>query len=124
MSDHSSMSDAEVRKRLKFGPRWFELGVMDDETLETTVRNFRASDDDGDEHWRYGAFMRFLRYNDSLTAEQCEGLFELGADDPDWPMGQSMMLRVLERPECPEHLRERAAEHPRTQKYWGDRVKK
>jgi len=119
MRDHTIMSDAEIREHLKFGPRWFELGIIDEEGLGLTVRNFRASDDDNDEHWRYGAFMWFLKQHEDLTAEQCEGLFELGAEDPDWCMGQSMMLRVLERVECPAALRERAGEHPKTTKYWG-----
>ena len=118
MRDHSSMSDAEIREHLKFGPRWFALGIMDEEALTLTIRNFRASDDDGDEHWRYGAFRWFLSQHPQLTPEQCEGLIELGAEDPDWTMGQSIMLDVLDRPECPDHLYDIAASHPRTTQYY------
>jgi hypothetical protein len=113
------MSDAEIRAHLKFGPRWFALGIIDEEALALTIRNFRASRDDGDEHWRYGAFKWFLNQHPRLTGEQCEGLFELGAEDPHWAMGQSIMLEVLDRPECPGSLRVRAATHPKTIKYWG-----
>jgi hypothetical protein len=111
------MSDAEIREHLKFTPRWFSLGVIDDAALELTIRNFRASDDDSDEHWRYGAFMYFLDQHPTLTPEQCEGLLQLGAEDPDWTMGQSIMLQVLDRPECPDYLYDIAASHPRTMKY-------
>jgi hypothetical protein len=116
------MSDAEIREHLKFGPRWFALGIIDEECLALTIRSFRASDDDGDEHWRYGAFKWFLSQHPHLTPEQCEGLFELGAEDPDWTMGQSIMLDVLKRPDCPASLRQRAATHSKTVKYWGGTV--
>src|SRR5687768_8404964 len=117
MRDHASMSDAQIREHLKFGPRWFVLGIIDEQTLTLTVRKFRASDDDNDEHWRYGAFTAFLHKHTCLTPEQCKGLFELGAEDPNWTMGQSIMLDVLDRPECPLSLRELAATHPKTVKY-------
>ena len=65
------------------------------------------------------SFRSFLGRHPHLTPEQCEGLFELGAEDRDWTMGQSIMLDVLDRADCPASLRERAATHPKTAKYWG-----
>ena len=117
MRNLASMSGAEIREHLKFTPRWYSLGVMDDVALDLTIRSFRASDDDSDVRWRYGAFMHFLSRHPTLTPEQCEGLFLLGAEDPDWVMGQSIMLRILERPECPDDLYTVAGLHPRTEKY-------
>ena len=112
------MSVAEIRDQLKFTRRWFDLGIVDDAWVALAVREYRESDDQGDEHYRYGAFRRFLSQHPHLTPEQCEALFELGANDPDWTMGQSIMLDVLDRPECPGPLRQRAATHPKTKKYW------
>ena len=122
MNDRASMSDDEIRTYLKFSPEWFALGVIDEAAFRQTVRSFREADeypDFNDEHWRYGAFIYFMERHPVLTPEQCEGLFELGADDPDFSMGQSMMLQVLDRPECLDLLRSRAAAHPRTRRYFG-----
>lgn len=114
----AEMMDEEIVAHLKFSEEWYRLGIMDDQTLRGTVENFRKTDDMGDEHWRYGAFMYFMSQHPRLTGQQCSHLFELGARDPDDTMGQSIMIQVLERPECPRALRERAAVHPRTEKYF------
>ena len=111
------MSDAEVRERLGFTRRWYDLGLVDDAWVAWAVREFRESDDQGDEHYRYGAFVHFLRRHAALSPQQCRDLFELGADDPDWNMGASIMLDVLRRRECPDELYELAAAHPRTARY-------
>ena len=117
MPSVSNMSDAEIRQHLKFTSRWYALGIIDDATLDLTIRNFRTSDDDGDEHWRYGAFTYFLSQHPTLTPQQCRDLFELGAEDPDRCMGTSIMLDVLRRIECPDELYDLAASHPLTRKY-------
>ncbi|CAA9373352.1 MAG: hypothetical protein AVDCRST_MAG64-104 [uncultured Phycisphaerae bacterium] len=113
------MTDAEVVAHLRFTEPWYRIGIMDDETLRLTVANFRAADDLGDEHWRYGAFMYFMDQHPHLTTEQCAALFDLGAKDPHYAMGQSIMLRVLERAECPPDVQRRAATDPRTKQYMG-----
>ena len=119
MKAPAEMTDEEIITHLKFTEAWYRLGIMDDETLRGTVENFRRMDDTGDEHWRFGAFMYFMSQHPKLTDQQCANLFELGASDPDFTMGQSIMIQVLERPECPRAMRERAAFHPRTEKYYG-----
>jgi hypothetical protein len=111
------MSDAEIRDELKFTRRWFDLGIVDDAWVDLAVREYRNSDDQGDEHYRYGAFVHFVRRHPALTPQQCRELFDLGAEDPDWTMGTSIMLDVLRRRECPDELFELAAAHPRTTKY-------
>lgn len=121
MPDPSLMNDDQIRDALKFTQRWFDLGIVDEAWIAQAIHEYRESDDQGDEHYRYGAFRRFLSQHPQLTPEQCEGIFELGAADPDWTMGQSIMLDMLERQECPESLRQRAASHPKTIKYWGGR---
>src|SRR5688572_7091488 len=101
MRSVSSMSDAEIRDELKFSRRWFDLGIVDDTCVALAVREYRESDDQGDEHYRYGAFVHFLRRRVALTPRQCRELFDLGADDSDRETGTSMMLDILRRPECP-----------------------
>ena len=117
MRSVSSMSDAEIRERLKFTRRWFDLGIVDDAWVAVAVREYRESDDQGDEHYRYGSFVHYLGRHPVLTPEQCRDLFELGAEDPDQCMGTSVMLDVLRRTECPDELYDIAASHPRTWKY-------
>ena len=60
MRSVSSMSDSEIRDALKFTRRWFDLGIVDDAWVALAVREYRNSDDQGDEHYRYGAFVHFL----------------------------------------------------------------
>lgn len=113
MRNPRDMTDAEIVAHLRFTKAWFRLGVIDEETLRITVTHYRESDDPHDEHWRYRAFRSFLEQHPTLTAEQCEGLFDLGATDPDFSMGQAIMRAVLGRKECPQSLPARAATCPR-----------
>ena len=99
MNTNAEMTDAEIVQHLKFTEPWYRLGIIDAATMRDTILNFRMYDDSGDEHWRYGAFVHFMRRHAKLTEEQCAALFELGACDPDSAMGQSIMLEVLDRRE-------------------------
>jgi hypothetical protein len=112
------MTVDEVTAHLNFSEAWYSLGIMDEEKLASTVKSFRASDDLNDEHWRYGAYVSFMKQHPRLTSDECAGLFNIGENDPDFLVGQQILLGVLRRPECPHPLREQAATHPRTRKYY------
>ena len=112
------MSDAEIRDQLKFTRPWFELGIVDDAWVALAIREYRESDDQGDEHYRYGAFMTFFRRRkDALVAGECRALFELAVDDPDPEMGTSMILELLDAPGCPDDVWDAAARHPPSARY-------
>ena len=112
------MSDAEIRDRLRFTPRWFDLGIVDDAWVALAVRDYRESDDHGDEHYRYGAFVAFFRRRKAaLLAGECRALFELAASDPDAEMGTSMILDLLNAPGCPDDVWDAAARHAPSARY-------
>jgi hypothetical protein len=111
------MTVDEVVARLKFSESWYTLGIMDDEKLASAVKSFRCSEDLNDEHWRYGAYASFMQQHPLLTSKECAGLFDIGENDPDFVMGQQIILGVLRRPECPQALRDQAVTHPRTERY-------
>ena len=105
MRDHASTSDEEIREHLRFGPRWFVLGIVDEEILALTIGNFRAFDDDCDEHWRVRGFQVLPQPAPPLNVRTVRRVIRAGAEDPHWTMGQSIMLDVLKRAECPACLR-------------------
>ena len=118
MENVSPISDPEIRDELKFTRRWYDLGIVDDAWVALAVREYRQSDDHGDEHYRYGSFMAyFRRRKHALLAGECRALFELAANDPDSEMGTSMILEIVHAPGCPDDVVDAAAAHPPSARY-------
>ena len=99
------MSSAdEFARQLGFTPAWFEAGAANASILSQIKAAWDQSDDRNPEHYRYGAFCRFLQAQGPLSSELALKLYSLGGSDPDSAMGGSMMAAILRRPECPRDL--------------------
>jgi len=103
------MTEHDYRAILGFTDQWFSLGVMTDAILQEHIVVYESSDDQNSEHYRYGAFRRYLREHRPLSADMVDALYELGEADPDGAMGGSMMADILYLRECPESIFEKAA---------------
>jgi len=121
------MEKDDFFKKSKFSKAWVDLKIItpavleelkkihqkemeelrqeyaNDGTLEEYSWRFSMFDD---EHYRWGAFTRFLERNENLPPETVKALYELGDSDPDDMMGGSMMKELLNRKDCPFDLLE------------------
>ena len=98
----------DYRQLLELGERWFELGVLTEELLGELGREYESSDDRNTEHYRYGAFRKYLEAHRPLPEEMAVALYELGDQDPDSAMGGSLMNDILNLEEGPSILFGRA----------------
>ena len=99
----------EFALQLGFTSAWFEAGVVDEVRLSQIKVFWEQDDDRNAEHYRYGAFCRFMQSQHPLSREIAAKLYALGNCDPDSLMGGSMMAAILRRPECPRELLAAAA---------------
>ena len=93
---------------LAFTDQWLRLGVLTEDILRQCGVEYEASGDRNTEHYRYGVFLRYLREHRPLSAAEADALYELGASDPDLMTGGCMMADVVELPECPAFVSEKA----------------
>ncbi|QWP75274.1 hypothetical protein J5226_16790 [Lysobacter sp. K5869] len=87
-----------------FSAPWFELGVVTPAQLQGFRKEWSEGDDHSPEHYRWRAFTAFLDERRPLAPDTVAALYSLGAADVDRAMGEAMMHRLVELPECPEHV--------------------
>lgn len=93
---------------LGFADQWFALGLVTEESLRQSAATYEASDDKNAEHYRYGAFRRFLKEQRPLSPAVVEALYELAASDTRGPEARAMMADIVSLPECPPSVLVRA----------------
>jgi hypothetical protein len=94
---------------LGFTEQWFSLGIVTPEQLAAMRSEVATGRDPHTEHYRWRAFLAFADGIRQLDDELAISLYALGESDPDIHMGGSIMAYVLQRPECPETLVEKAS---------------
>ena len=62
---------------------WLEAGVVDEEYLRRQYEEYLHSDDKNQEHYRAGAFSRFLANKQSLSDAELEAILHLRDEGPD-----------------------------------------
>ncbi|HKT07083.1 MAG TPA: hypothetical protein VJR24_04225, partial [Gemmatimonadaceae bacterium] len=83
---------------------WFSLGVVTPERLAAMREEWARGEDRSPEHYRWRAFCAFLNERRPIAHDVAQALYDLGARDADRAMGEAIMHRVIELPECPEPL--------------------
>jgi len=84
-----------IMKELGYTEGWLQLGVVDSEFLRQQYDEFQDSDDKNQEHYRHGAFIRFLNQRERLSEGEIEAIFELtdnGSDGCDLLVNRIMGL--------------------------------
>jgi hypothetical protein len=89
---------------LQFSDEWFRLGLITPARLNELEQEYRNGDDKDTEHYRWRIFNKFLEENESISDEMMRALYELGSNDPDPPMGGSIMADVLRLEDCPRDI--------------------
>ena len=90
-------------------PSWFALGIITPERLSVMRLEWDQGHDRNPEHYRWRAFLEFLRARQPLDHDLAMQLYALGEADPDHFMGSDMMAHVLRLPECPAEILDAAA---------------
>jgi hypothetical protein len=94
---------------LEFSQAWIDLGIITPAKLEQLEAAWTTGEDENTEHYRWGAFLDFIKLKESLDEKTAKALYDLGANDPDIAMGGSIMANILHRKDCPRDLLEKAA---------------
>lgn len=103
------MNQQDYQRLLGFSDEWLRLGLVTEDKLRALGHEYGASDDKNTEHYRYRVFGKFLAAHRPLSAQMAEALYELGRNDPYPPIGGVMMREVVDLPECPDRVLEKAS---------------
>jgi hypothetical protein len=107
------MDPMDIFETLEFNQDWVELGIITPEKLKRLEAEWAKGEDTNTEHYRWRAFLDFMESKGVLDENTAKALYNLGANDPDWAMGGSIMAEILRRKDCPNDLLERAAKSDR-----------
>lgn len=55
-------------------------------------------------HYRWRAFVNFLRKNKVISEKVFYQIYDLGKTDPDYCMGRAMRFDIIRRSDCPIEL--------------------
>lgn len=99
----------DIFKQLEFSQEWVDLGIITPAKLDQLEAEWATGEDKNTEHYRWSAFLDFVKSKELLDEETAKALYSLGANDPDGAMGGSIMAHILRREDCPKDLLELAA---------------
>jgi hypothetical protein len=113
------MNKVQFASALNFPSIWLEAGLLPDELFDLQVgellREYGGSKPDGGtEHWRYGAFLYWLKKD--LDFKTLDALFDAAFKDPDPSMAGNVIKELVTHTLCTESLLQRAAEVVSTSK--------
>ena len=103
----------DIFQTLKFSQEWIELGIITPEKLKQLEAEWATGEDTNTEHFRWRAFLDFIKSKEGLDENTAKALYNLGANDPDYVMGGSLMAEILRRKDCPKGLLDSAANSER-----------
>ena len=81
---------------------WLRAGLIDREYLEVQIAEFLSVDDPHLEHYRYGAFRRFLHGRTEFTNDEIRELVAAANNDPDGGMSGAMLVDLINDPRVSE----------------------
>lgn len=99
----------DIFRTLEFSQAWIDLEIITPAKLKQLEAAWATGEDTNTEHYRWGAFLDFIKLKASLDEQTAKALYDLGENDPDSAMGGSMMVHILKRKDCPRDLLERGA---------------
>ena len=67
---------------------WLEIGIITNDNFWSIKEEYLRGEDNNTEHYRWGAFNKFFKFNDPLESEIFYRLYNLGKNDPDLAMGR------------------------------------
>ena len=91
----------------EFPGAWLKYGLLDgpffvQQAIEFELEYGSSKPRGGTEHWRYAAFLSWLRMKPD--ASRVEQLLEAALADPDPPMAGNVIKELVENPLCTEQM--------------------
>ncbi|MDR3324270.1 MAG: hypothetical protein LBS89_08730 [Zoogloeaceae bacterium] len=81
---------------LGYTRRWAERGLLPPpDFLEEQLRLFAQGDDKSTEHYRYGAYLHYLRTHKTLTDAELDNYLDVARHDQDMMMASSAMVDLF-----------------------------
>jgi hypothetical protein len=94
--------------KLEFHHKWIEVGIITSENFVLIKQEYLKGEDPFSEHYRWGAFHKFMKQNKSIDIASFYLLYDLGENDADPGMGRSILFDIINRIDCPLELIDRA----------------
>jgi hypothetical protein len=69
------MSERDYKALLRFGDRWFQLGLLTESDLHALGQTYETSDDRNTEHYRYKVFQDYLAAHRPLSPPMAAALY-------------------------------------------------
>lgn len=83
---------------LGYTDKWIKYGLLNKTILKTQFEKFQKGDDKNTEHYRYEAFLSWLREKESLTDQEIKNYLELALEDSDKSMAGSAAKELFTSP--------------------------
>ena len=94
----------KIFNELQFTQEWVKLGIVNSENFLKLKRRYLEGEDTNTEHYRYAVFCDFLHNHKIITEKMFYRIYKLGKNDPDYAMGRSMSIKIIQHIDCPENL--------------------
>ncbi|MGB3693501.1 MAG: hypothetical protein WBG70_17570 [Spirulinaceae cyanobacterium] len=91
-------------RELQFDSRWIKAGIISSANFEFIKKEYITGDDKNTEHYRWGAFQKFMQANSFIHQETFYTLYQIGKNDPDYSMGRAIVFDIIKRLDCPEKI--------------------
>jgi hypothetical protein len=102
--NHQNIIDDPIFLILEFNDNWIEAGVINEDIFLSLKEEYLKGEDKFSEHYRWGAFKRFLASNHNINTETFHKLYNLGRNDLNYSMGRAMIFDVVNDLDCPMNL--------------------
>jgi hypothetical protein len=100
----NNLENHKMFRILGFTNRWVILNLLNKNVLDSLEHQYNSDTDRHTEHFRWKVFKDYLNHKEKLTGELFEELFKLANDETDVGMGESMMVELILRDDCPFEL--------------------
>lgn len=87
--------DHSLLKKFGYSTKWVEYQFLEEKYFSTQVEDQENSGHEGYEHYRYGAFINWLKNRDSASDQEIEQFLDLSLSDTDIVMGGSAAIELL-----------------------------
>ncbi len=70
-------------------------------------QEYLKGEDPCSEHYRWGAFHKFMKQNKFIDISSFQILYDLGENDANYAMGRAILFELVDRIDCPLELIDR-----------------
>lgn len=82
-------------EKLGYTEKWIQYGIINVELLENQLDEYHSSGDHNTEHYRYGAFLNWLKSKKGFTNKEIERYLELASEDSNKLMAGSAVKELF-----------------------------